>query len=78
MPAYSFFVSYRRNTLSVEWTKMQPFKLDAAGEIEISQTATTLSDVFYPEFASELLIRVVGEQEPGKTIAEFRRPKETP
>jgi hypothetical protein len=76
MQVFSLFVSYLQNPLSGTWSKMAPVPFDATSEQEAARTATALADVLYPEFASELLIRVVAEYDPGRPIAEIRRPKE--
>jgi hypothetical protein len=74
MQSYSLFASYLQNQLSGIWRKMPPIPFDASNEEEASRTAITLANFAFPEFAPELLIRVVAEYDPGRPIAEIRRP----
>jgi hypothetical protein len=74
MQTYSWFVSYLQNQLSGAWKKMPPVPFAAVSEEEASRTAITLANALCPEFAPELLVQVIAEHEPGRPIAEIRRP----
>jgi hypothetical protein len=53
---------------------MPPVPFEAVSEEEASRTAITLENALCPEFAPELLVQVIAEYEPGRPIAEIRRP----
>jgi len=74
MQSYSLFISYLRNQLSNEWRKVPPISFEASNEEEAARTAITLANFAYPEFAPNLLIQVVADYDPGRPIAEIRRP----
>jgi hypothetical protein len=74
MQSYSVFVSYLRNQLSNEWRKMPPIAFQASNEEEAARTAIILANFAFPEFVPNLLIQVVADYDPGRPIAEIRRP----
>jgi hypothetical protein len=73
MGPFAMFVSYSIKSTGVQ-RNCEPILLNAKSEREASDAATAVADFVFSEFASGVLIRVVGSDGSGRPIAEIRRP----
>jgi hypothetical protein len=73
MESFSMFVSYSIKSTG-DQRNSRPILLNAKSEREASDAAIAVADFAYSEFASDVLIRIVGSDRSGRPIAEIRRP----
>jgi hypothetical protein len=74
MKPFTLFIEYLQNRVTGSWKQMGPIVVQAIDEEEAARVASGVADVLVPEFTSELTIRVVGNGDQGRPIAEIRRP----
>jgi hypothetical protein len=73
MGPFSMFVEYMTKATG-QPHRSGPILLKSDSEREASNTASAVADFAFSEFASDVLIRVIGSDGSGRPIAEVRRP----